>query len=301
MDEPDNIIAENTAAGNYAEGDNRPSGEQGVAAIVSSGNPPVAGHDGAGNDNKDAGGAEPKISRGALNREDIKPIIESLLFINEKPIEPKEIVGILDIDRKEIELALDELVEQYRGRRSGVCIVKVAGGYQMCSAPESAPWVKKMYQERNKQKLSLPALETLAIVAYKQPVTRMEIEAIRGVNVDNMVRNLTELGLVKTEGRKEVIGRPFLYITTRKFLEYFGLNSLKDLPKLEEFSAIVAKDGLAGGDGAASAPAASDIVKEEAAGKVNIVAAGNEHDGDCDDEDDADDEGEDDADDSGED
>jgi segregation and condensation protein B len=122
--------------------------------------------------------------------------------------------------------------------------VKVAGGYQMCSNPENEQWIKKLYQEKNKQKLSIASLETLAIIAYKQPITRLEIEAIRGVNTEGVLKHLLELGLIKTEGRKEVVGRPFMYITTRKFLEYFGLNSLKDLPKLEEFASIEEKKHL---------------------------------------------------------
>ena len=93
----------------------------------------------------------------------------------------------------------------------------------------------KMYREKNRQKLSSASLETLAIIAYKQPITRTEIESIRGVNIDGVIRHILQLGLIKCAGRKEVVGRPFLYTTTRKFLEYFGLNSLKDLPKLEEF------------------------------------------------------------------
>ena len=114
----------------------------------------------------------------------------------------------------------------------------------MCSAPDNETWVKKMYQERSKQKLSTASLETLAVIAYKQPVTRVEIEAIRGVNVDGVARKLSELGLIKIAGRKDVIGKPFLYITTRKFLEYFGINTLKDLPKLEEFAALAESDKI---------------------------------------------------------
>ena len=98
-----------------------------------------------------------------------------------------------------------------------------------------------MYQERTKQKLSSASLETLAIIAYKQPITRIEIEAIRGVNIDGVVKKLTDTALIKIGGRKEVVGRPFLYVTTRKFLEYFGINSLKDLPKLEDFMALANK------------------------------------------------------------
>ncbi|MBU0693714.1 MAG: SMC-Scp complex subunit ScpB [Candidatus Omnitrophica bacterium] len=168
----------------------------------------------------------------------IKSIIESLLFINEKPVGKEELIQILEVDRKEIEAALEELIADYGARSSGICVVMVAGGYQMCSVSDNEPWVKKMYRQRGRQRFSLASLETLAIVAYKQPITRIEIEAIRGVNVDGVARYLLSLGLIKTGGRKEVVGRPFLYITTRKFLEYFGLNSLKDLPKLEEFIAL---------------------------------------------------------------
>ncbi len=173
-----------------------------------------------------------------MDKTKTKNILESLLFINEKPIELAELAEIIQLDRKTIENALIELADEYSGRKSGICLVKVAGGYQMCSAPENETWVKKMYQERAKQKLSTASLETLAIVAYKQPITRIEIEAIRGVNIDGVTRKLCDLGLIKIGGRKEVVGKPFLYVTTRKFLEYFGINSLKDLPKLEEFAGL---------------------------------------------------------------
>lgn len=166
----------------------------------------------------------------------IKAILESLLFVNENPITITELSDVVEVEKKNIESALEELAREYRERQSGVCIVKVAGGYQMCSYPDNQPWIKKMYREKNRQKLSSASLETLAIIAYKQPVTRMEIETIRGVSIDGVIRHLSHLGLVKCAGRKEVVGRPFLYITTRKFLEYFGLNTLGDLPKLEEFS-----------------------------------------------------------------
>jgi len=179
-----------------------------------------------------------------MNKANVKSILEALLFINERPIEVGELTEVLEISRKETEVALEELSLEYKERSSGICIVKVAGGYQMCSAPDNETWVKKMYQERSKQKLSTASLETLAVIAYKQPVTRVEIEAIRGVNVDGVARKLSELGLIKIAGRKDVIGKPFLYITTRKFLEYFGINTLKDLPKLEEFAALAESDKI---------------------------------------------------------
>ena len=177
-----------------------------------------------------------------MDKQQIKSIVESLLFINEKPLEVKELCETLGVSKKDIEKAGDELAAEHNARASGTCVVKVAGGYQMCSAPSNEEWVKKMYRERGKQKLSVAALESLAIVAYKQPITKMEIEAIRGVNVDGVTKNLVDFGLIKIVGRKEVVGRPFLYITTRKFLEYFGLNSLKDLPKLEEFINLAKED-----------------------------------------------------------
>ncbi len=174
-----------------------------------------------------------------MEKNTLKSILESLLFINEKPISISELTQIIDVQKNEIESNLTELIDEYSERKTGICIVRIAGGYQMCSTPDNSPWVKKMYQERNKQKLSIASLETLAIVAYKQPITRIEIEAIRGVKVDAMTRKLSELGLIKIAGKKDVIGKPFLYITTRNFLEYFGINSLKELPSLEEFTAIV--------------------------------------------------------------
>lgn len=170
-----------------------------------------------------------------LTKKKVKSILEALFFNNEDPIKMEELVQSIEIERKDIEEALEELIADYNQRAGGLCIVKVAGGYQMCSSPENEPWIKRMFQERGKQKLSIAALETLAIIVYKQPITRMEIEEIRGVNIDGVMKHLLNLGLINHGGRKEVIGRPFLYITTRKFLEYFGLNSLKDLPKVENF------------------------------------------------------------------
>jgi len=183
-----------------------------------------------------------------MDKERIKSIVESLLFVNERPMSMGELAQIFELEKKGIEIALEELIFEYQQRKSGICIVKVAGGYQMCSAPDSESWVKKMYQERGKQKLSTASLETLAIIAYKQPITRVEIEALRGVNVDGVVRKLSETGLIKIGGRKDVIGKPFIYVTTRKFLEYFGISSLKDLPKLEDFVALAEQSERVDGD-----------------------------------------------------
>jgi len=210
-----------------------------------------------------------------LDKSKIKSIAESLLFVNEKPIEIDELSEILSVDKKAIEEALEELVTDYANRVSGISIVKVAGGYQMCSSPESEMWIKKMYHERGKQKLSVASLETLAIISYKQPITRMEIESIRGVNIDGVMKHLTDLGLIKIEGRKEVPGRPFLYVTTRKFLEYFGLNALKDLPKLEEFMILASKEEITQAnpvtDSNASVTDNKTVLDEKALEKNNIA------------------------------
>lgn len=197
---------------------------------------------------------------------DIKAVLESLLFVNEKPIEMKELVSILGRDKGEIEQVLAGLAADYEQRSSGICIVKVAGGYQMCSSPDNEEWIRKMYQEKNKCRLSRAALETLAIIAYKQPITRPEIEAIRGVSSDGVSRHLLQIGIIKEAGRKEVPGRPFLYITTRKFLEYFGLNSLNDLPGLEEFSGFGNEPLTGGGEKREREEEQGGLIKEETTG-----------------------------------
>lgn len=185
-----------------------------------------------------------KINIQEIEPAKIKTIIESLLFTNERQVEINELAQVLGLDKRSVEQYCDELMQDYTQRVSGMTIVKIAGGYQMCSHPDNEPWLKKMYQHRGKQKLSAAALETLAIIAYKQPITRMEIEAIRGVAADAVVKNLLEYGLIITEGRKEVPGRPFLHVTTKKFLEYFGMNALLDLPPLEDFAQLAQQEGL---------------------------------------------------------
>ncbi len=164
---------------------------------------------------------------------DLKSIIESILFVNEKPLPAQEISTALDLERSEVVNAIEELKNDYEKRHAGLCVVKVAGGYQLCSSPDNSSWVRKLYKKKFRRRLSPASLEILAITAYKQPITKLEIESIRGVNCDQVIRSLANLGLIKVKGRKDVIGKPFVYGTTRKFLEYFGLNSLNDLPALE--------------------------------------------------------------------
>ena len=164
----------------------------------------------------------------------VKSIVESFLFVNEAPLAVAEMAKVLEVDKKQLEQAIEELIQEYKSRYSGIAIIKVAGGYKMVSAKENSEWVKKLYKSKFRRRLSNAALETLAIIAYRQPVTKLEIESIRGVNAEGTLKNLLEMGLVKITGRKEVVGRPFTYGTTKKFLEHFGLNSLKDLPALDK-------------------------------------------------------------------
>lgn len=166
-----------------------------------------------------------------------KAEIEALLFVSEKPLLIEQIKGVLDdMETDKIRDTLSELKSDYERSGSGLRIVEIAGGFQIVTSSEAAETLKKFYKLRDAQRLSKSALETLAIIAYKQPVTRLDIESLRGVNVDGMIRSLMEKNLIRIAGRKDVIGRPFVYATTKQFLEYFGLASLTDLPKAEELT-----------------------------------------------------------------
>ncbi|HLF17678.1 MAG TPA: SMC-Scp complex subunit ScpB [Candidatus Omnitrophota bacterium] len=166
----------------------------------------------------------------------VRGVIEAILFVNEKPVTLDQIKKVLDtVSLGEIKQVIQEIQKEFEKRKSGATVVEIAGGYQMLTNPLYASYVRDFYKTKHKEKLSKPALETLAIVAYKQPVSRAEIELIRGVNSDGVVVHLIEKELIKIVGRKDIPGRPFLYGTTKQFLEYFGLKSLDDLPKLEEF------------------------------------------------------------------
>lgn len=169
--------------------------------------------------------------------ENLKAAIEAFLFVSEKPLLVEQIKGVFeDVSGARIREILLELKSDYENTDRGLHIVEVAGGFQMVTALAAAEALKKFFKQRDARSLSRSALETLAIVAYKQPVTRLDIESLRGVNVDAMMRSLLEKNLIRTTGRKEVPGRPFVYGTTRQFLEYFGLASLEELPKIEDFA-----------------------------------------------------------------
>ncbi len=168
----------------------------------------------------------------------LQKIIEALMFVSEKPLTYKQILEVCTgAELSEVKAAMNQLKEHYNNLERGIHIREVAGGHQFFSNPDCAEYLKKLYKTRRVFRLSAPALETLAIIAYKQPVTRAEIEFIRGVNVDGVVKTLEDRDLIKIKGRKEVPGKPLLYGTTDAFLHYFGLKSLQGLPTLEEFKA----------------------------------------------------------------
>lgn len=169
-------------------------------------------------------------------------IIEALIFASPEPITLKTLGKLLDTEPAEdIKAAVETLKANY-DRPGGLQLVEVAGGYQIVTRPELHEWVRRLFHDHTTQKLSVPALETLAVVAYKQPITAPEIAEIRGVNAAGVVGTLIERRLVKIVGRKQVVGRPFLYGTTREFLERFGLNDLSDLPKVEDMSELLGFD-----------------------------------------------------------
>src|ERR1019366_10395031 len=150
---------------------------------------------------------------------DLKAIIEALIFASPEPVTLKALTKLLDTEPKEdISAAIDALKQDY-DRPGGLQVVEVAGGYQIVTRPELHEWVRRLFRERTTQKLSVAALETLAVIAYKQPVTGPEIAEIRGVNAVGVLSTLMERKLIKIAGRKQVVGRPFLYGTTREFLE----------------------------------------------------------------------------------
>jgi segregation and condensation protein B len=161
-------------------------------------------------------------------------LVEAVLFASDEPLSDARLAGIVEMGVKQVRQYIQNLNEKYKANNNAFRIEQIAGGYQMLTLSAYNHWLQKLLRVRSEGKLSSAALETLAIIAYKQPVIRADIEAIRGVAVGEIIRSLMSKGLVKIVGRDEVIGRPMLYGTTKKFLEIFGLNSLKDLPKAEE-------------------------------------------------------------------
>jgi segregation and condensation protein B len=170
-------------------------------------------------------------------------ILEALLFSSETPLALHRIEEVLEGDSKaEIIQLLDTLRERYRQEDRGLALIEVAGGLRLVTKPEVSPWIQRL-QGAKPARLSKAALETLAIIAYKQPITRSEIEAIRGVMIDGVIKTLVERDLIRILGRKSEVGRPILYGTSRSFLEYFGFRDLSELPTLKEIAALAPRTG----------------------------------------------------------
>ncbi len=176
-------------------------------------------------------------------------VIEALLFSAQKPLSTKEIIDALrragaedefspnefaDVRPGEVDAAIEQLKVEYIQHEHGFQLVEKADGWQLASDPKYAPWVRGLFPAPKPARLSSPALETLAIIAYRQPITRADVEAVRGVTIDGVLQTLMERGLVKIAGRAEIPGRPLLYETTEFFLDHFGLRNLDELPNVEE-------------------------------------------------------------------
>lgn len=175
----------------------------------------------------------------AVDQRELKAILEAVLFVSSEPVPTARLVSILGTVKKpDVEQALAQLKRDLEQDGRGVQLVQVAGGYRLMTKPDYAPWIKKLEKAKTMQKLSRSALESLAIIAYKQPLVRSEIEQIRGVETLGVLRTLLERKLVRIVGRKEVPGRPIMYGTTKFFLEHFGLQDLSQLPPLREFKEL---------------------------------------------------------------
>ena len=168
------------------------------------------------------------------------PALEALLFSSDQPLTLALLAESLESEPDRVQAALLELGRSYAARGAGIELREIAGGWMLVTTAEHAEWVGRMLRGRKRMRLSRPALETMAIIAYKQPVTKSEVEAIRGVDSSAVLATLLERNLVTIRGRSKVVGRPLLYGTTQEFLDYFGLRDLTELPRPEELRALVA-------------------------------------------------------------
>ncbi len=199
-------------------------------------------------------------------RAEMEAALEAILFVSAEPIPRDRLLEIFDADeRAEAAEALAAVVARYQADEGrGVLAEEVAGGLRLATRPDLGPWLRRFFEVRGSAKLSMAALETLAIVAYRQPITSPEIQELRNVNPSGVLRTLLERRLIKIAGRKPVVGNPMLYRTTKEFLVHFGLQSLKELPPLEEFEEALGLGGdEAAGEIAAGAPAGGDEIPHD--------------------------------------
>jgi segregation and condensation protein B len=219
-------------------------------------------------------------------------VIESVLFASQKPVSAKELAAILKgaadsarenpelaalakVSREDIATAIQSLAEQYASSGFAFEVKETAAGWQLVTRSDYAPWLRQLFPENRPAKLSAPALETLAIIAYRQPITRADIEAVRGVAVDGVMQTLLDRGLIRIAGRAEIPGRPLLYETTQYFMEHFGLKDLDELPNAGELRRIPLPQAprpepspqeelpLTSGESPPASPTTSETVKEE--------------------------------------
>ncbi len=235
-----------------------------------------------------------KVQIESLREEDLKDpakakaVVEALIFASSKPLTPAEIRKVTKVlSVSQIEKIAAELKEEYQQSGRSYELLEIAGGYELSTKKEFAPWILKIELQRKARQATQSALETLAILAYKQPLTRAEIEALRGVDTSGVISTLMEKGFIKIVGKKEVPGRPFLYGTTEKFLEHFGLKALQDLPSIDEIRQIVEssvkkeqllgttkivdvpQDGVAQNENAASSEMPAEAPQQEAVSNEN--------------------------------
>jgi segregation and condensation protein B len=179
-----------------------------------------------------------------MDRAEQKRVIEAVLFLTEEPLKADRVAAVLASSLSEAEVLMQELKDDLAAANRGLQVVETAGGFQLGTVPELAPYLERVFSEDVSSNLSTAALEALAIIAYKQPVTRIEIESIRGVRSEHVLENLLKRKLIKISGRKEGPGRPLLYGTTADFLKYFGLKELADLPPLDIEFETKAEEGV---------------------------------------------------------
>lgn len=187
---------------------------------------------------------------------DLEKVVLALLFASDEPLSVKKVCSILDdVNAEDVRASMERLSDALRGAMPSIVLESVAGGWQLSTNPEYSEFVARLYSGRRKQRLSKAGLETLAIIAYKQPITRADIETVRGVSCGGVITTLMERALIRIVGKAKVLGSPFLYGTTQEFLEYLGVNSLKDLPTLEELETLLEKEELSRSPDTASADA----------------------------------------------
>lgn len=201
---------------------------------------------------------------------ELKAIVEALIFASDSPLKPSALASYVEaLNGQRVEEVIGALNEDYAMSGRAFRIEMVAGGYQMTTLPEYSTWIKKMFAGRTSTRLSQPALETLAIISFKQPISKVEVSSIRGVNSDGVIKTLLERRLIEIVGRGEGVGKPLLYATTQEFLQYFGINDINDLPKPREIEELFGDSRYSG-----QIAEALGALEEEAQGAEEAAEAG---------------------------